>query len=98
MVVKAVDRTGDQEIAAKLFTVDSSTEKSIETEFDNLRSFNHERIVGVLTALRPASNIAIFIMEKLQGTDILSYFSLREEYDEDMVVTALTQVKIIEKI
>ncbi|KAK6624931.1 hypothetical protein RUM44_011795 [Polyplax serrata] len=92
MVVKAVDRTGDQEIAAKLFTVDSSTEKSIETEFDNLRSFNHERIVGVLTALRPASNIAIFIMEKLQGTDILSYFSLREEYDEDMVVTALTQV------
>lgn len=38
------------------------------------------------------TSIAIFIMEKLQGADILAYLTSRETYSEQMVVTVITQV------
>jgi len=36
--------------------------------------------------------VAVLIMEKLQGADILTYFSSRHEYNEQMVCTVVSQV------
>lgn len=38
------------------------------------------------------SPVAIFIMEKLQGADVLTYLASRHEYSENCVATIITQV------
>jgi len=38
------------------------------------------------------SAVAVLVQEKLQGADILTYFSSRHEYTEQMVATVITQV------
>ena len=37
----------------------------------------------------------VLILEKLQGLDILTYFQLRHEYNENMVATVVTQVRLV---
>lgn len=39
--------------------------------------------------------VAVFIQEKLQGADILTYLSTKEEYSEQTVATIVTQVIIL---
>lgn len=92
MVVKGIERSTDQYVVAKLMEVNASTEEAVAREFDNLRSLQHERVVLLLAALRPAPSVAVLVMEKLQGADILSYFTSRHEYTEQMVATVITQV------
>lgn len=94
MVIKGVDRSTDQYVVAKLLEVSAQTEEAVAREFDNLRRLQHERIVTLLAALRPAPSVAVLVMEKLQGADILSYFTSRHEYTEQMVATVVTQVSI----
>jgi hypothetical protein len=36
--------------------------------------------------------VAVFIQEKLQGADILTYLSTKEQYSEQTVATIITQV------
>lgn len=38
------------------------------------------------------SSVAIFIMERLQGADVLTYLTSRHDYTEQMVATIITQV------
>lgn len=38
--------------------------------------------------------VAVFIQEKLQGADILTYLSTKENYSEQTVATIVTQVII----
>lgn len=38
--------------------------------------------------------VAVFIQEKLQGADILTYLSIKEQYSEQTVATIVTQVLI----
>jgi len=38
--------------------------------------------------------VAVFIQEKLQGADILTYLSTKEHYSEQTVATIVTQVII----
>lgn len=40
--------------------------------------------------------VAVFIQEKLQGADILTYLSTRDQYSEQTVATIVTQVNIID--
>lgn len=93
MIVKGLDKSTGLPIVAKIFDVNSDTEKSVAREFDCIKYLRHDRIVTLLSALRPAPNVAIFLMEKLQGADILSYFASRKEYNEDMVTNVLVQVR-----
>lgn len=65
-------------------------------EFESFKSLKHQRIVNLLCAMRPAPNLTVFVMEQLQKTDILTYFASRKEFNEDMIVTALTQVRFID--
>lgn len=94
IVVKAIDRTLDTTVVAKIFDYNANTFENVEKEFEAIRSLRHERIVALLSAMKPeGAQIAILVMEKLQGADILTYLSSRDEYSEQTVVMIITQVK-----
>lgn len=92
-VVKGVDKSTDRVIVAKILELNAETEKQVNQEYEVLRSLRHERI-AMLEAAYKASNspVVVFILEKLQGADILTYFSSRHEYTENCVANAVTQI------
>ncbi|KAL6444321.1 hypothetical protein ACFW04_001898 [Cataglyphis niger] len=93
VVVKGVDKSTDCVIVAKILELNAETEKQVNREFEVLRSLRHERIAMLQVAYKaPGSPIAAFVMEKLQGADILTYFSSRHEYTENCVANAITQI------
>lgn len=53
----------------------------------------HERVAGLLEAYRSNGSV-VFILEKLQGSDILTYLSSKHEYTEQTVAMIVTQVNI----
>ncbi|XP_037951991.1 obscurin isoform X2 [Teleopsis dalmanni] len=92
-IVKGIQKSTDAVIIAKIFDRNNETEHLIDTEFENFRSLRHERIAALLAAYKPQNvPIAVFVMEKLQGANILTYFSTRNEYTEQMVSCAITQI------
>ncbi|XP_076638516.1 obscurin isoform X8 [Colletes latitarsis] len=92
-VVKGVDKATDRVIVAKILELNANTEKQVNREFEALRSLRHERIALLETAYKaPGSPVAMFVLEKLQGADILTYFSSRHEYSENCVATAILQI------
>ncbi|KAG8233551.1 hypothetical protein J437_LFUL013763 [Ladona fulva] len=68
-----------------------SGEAAVQREFEMLRSLRHERVAFLESAWH-GGGIAAFIMEKLQGADVLTFLSSRHEYSEQMVATIITQV------
>lgn len=80
----------DRVVVIKALTL-TNRESDVEGEFAALRSLRHERIAGLLEAYR-TSDIAYFVLEKLQGADILTYLSSKHEYTEQTVATVVTQV------
>ncbi|XP_075215544.1 obscurin isoform X3 [Lycorma delicatula] len=93
VVVKGIKKSNEEVVVGKLLEWQSDTEEQVNQEFEALRSLRHERIASLLEAFRPSgSNIAVFIEEKLQGADILTYLSSRHEYTEQMVATVITQI------
>ncbi|XP_017890129.1 obscurin isoform X5 [Ceratina calcarata] len=93
VVAKGVDKSTDRVIVAKIMELNTETEKQVNREFDALRSLRHERIVLLEAAYKSqGSPIAVFILEKLQGADILTYFSSRHEYTENCVAVAISQI------
>ncbi|XP_012537087.1 obscurin isoform X3 [Monomorium pharaonis] len=92
-VVKGVDKSTDRVIVAKILELNAETEKQVNREYEVLCSLRHERIAMLEAAYKVSgSPVAIFIMEKLQGADILTYFSSRHEYTENCVANAITQI------
>lgn len=93
VVVKGVDKSDDSVIVAKLLEYRPETETRVLKEFECLRRLRHERVSSLLAAYKaPNTSVAVFILEKLQGADILTYLSSRHEYTEQMVSTVITQV------
>lgn len=44
---------------------------------------------------RPSgASVAVFVQEKLQGVDVLTYLSSRHEYSEQTVANIITQVRV----
>ncbi|CAK9822500.1 Unc-89 [Anthophora retusa] len=92
-VVKGVDKSTDRVIVAKILELRTETEKQVNREFEALRSLRHERIALLEAAYKAqGSPVAVFILEKLQGADILTYFSSRHEYTENCVALVITQI------
>ncbi|XP_055858566.1 obscurin-like [Episyrphus balteatus] len=92
-VVKGIQKSTNAMIVGKIFEVDKNNENAIQNEFEHLRTLRHEGIASLFAAFSPPNlPIKIFIMEKLQGADILNYFSSRHEYTEQMVATVITQL------
>ncbi|XP_063930937.1 obscurin isoform X4 [Zophobas morio] len=90
-VLKAIDKSSDAVVVAKV--LDMSKAEDIDGEFAALRSLRHERIAGLLAAFKSGSSpVAVFIMEKLQGSDVLTYLASKHEYTEQTVATIVSQV------
>lgn len=91
VVFKGIEKATDKVIVAKLLEWQPDTEAAVQQEYEALRSLRHERIGSMREAFK-AGTLAVFILEKLQGADILTYLSSRHEYTEQMVATVVTQV------
>lgn len=93
VVVKGIEKSSDAVIVAKLLEYRPETETRVLQEFECLRRLRHERISSLLVAYKaPNTSVAVFVMEKLQGADVLTYLSSRHEYTEQMVSTVISQV------
>lgn len=78
IVVKGVDVKSDSVVVAKILESRPETEVQVQREFECLRRLRHERIANLLAAYQlPGSGVSAFILEKLQGADILTYLSSR---------------------
>ncbi|XP_011291978.1 obscurin isoform X5 [Musca domestica] len=92
-IVKGIQKSSDAVVVAKIFEITDQNEEDIVAEFDNFKTLRHERIPALFAAYKPLNvPIAIFIMEKLQGADVLTYFSSRHQYTEQMVATVIFQL------
>ncbi|XP_022821456.1 obscurin isoform X5 [Spodoptera litura] len=93
IVVKGIDRANDNVVVSKILENRPDTEVQIQREFECLRRLRHERISNLIAAYQaPGSSVSAFILEKLQGADILTYLSSRHDYTEQMVATIVTQI------
>lgn len=91
-MVKAIDKRNDTVVVAKLIEQGENKEQ-VDGEFAAHRSLRHERIAGLIAAYRTSdSPLATFILEKLQGADVLTYLASKHEYTEQTVATIVTQV------
>ncbi|XP_066256138.1 obscurin isoform X9 [Euwallacea similis] len=91
-VLKAVDKRSDMVVVAKILDMTTQKQKDdVEGEFAALRSLRHERVASLLAAYH-SGNKAVFILEKLQGADILTYLASKHEYTEQAVATIISQV------
>ena len=92
-VVKGCEKLTDKMVIAKLLDVRQDLQEQVGREFQALRSLRHERI-AILEAAYWASDspVAVLILEKLQGADVLTYLASRHEYSENCVATIVTQV------
>ncbi|XP_037043462.1 obscurin isoform X3 [Bradysia coprophila] len=92
IVVKAVEKATDRVVVAKVFDLNAGTEDAVQREFETFRTLRQERIPALLAAFKPPNlPVAVLIQEKLQGADVLSYFSSRHEYNEQHVCTVIAQ-------
>ncbi|XP_054277504.1 obscurin-like isoform X6 [Macrosteles quadrilineatus] len=93
VVVKGIDKSNDRVVVAKLLEYRPDTEVAVDAEFEAYRSLRHERIACLIEAYKPSNaQVAVFIEEKLQGVDVLTYLSNRHEYTEQTVANIITQV------
>ncbi|PSN48207.1 hypothetical protein C0J52_03611 [Blattella germanica] len=93
VVAKGIEKASDRVIVAKVLELKPETEAQVNREFEVLRSLRHERIATLLAAYKPTGAIiAVLVQEKLQGADVLTYFSSRHEYTEQMVAQVVTQI------
>lgn len=94
--MKAIDKRTDAVFAAKFLDVNGERAEEVEGEFAALRSLRNERVASVLAAYKHSGDpAAVFILEKLQGADILTYLASKHEYTEQTVATVVSQVRKI---
>lgn len=92
IVVKAVEKSSDRVLVAKVFDVAAAGEDRVQRELEAFRTLRHERIVALVAAFKPAAvPVAVLVQEKLQGADVLTYLSSRHEYNEQHVCAIVTQ-------
>ncbi|XP_026820148.1 obscurin-like isoform X6 [Rhopalosiphum maidis] len=93
VILKGINTSNDSIVVAKLLEITPDTESRVTHEFNVLKSLKHERIAYLVEAFKlENAPVAVFIQEKLQGADILTYLSTKENYSEQTVATIVTQV------
>lgn len=90
-VLKAVNKETDRVVVVKALELENRVD-DVEGEFAALRSLRHERIATLFEAYK-TSSAAYFVLEKLQGSDILTYLASKHEYSEQVVATVVGQVR-----
>lgn len=89
--MKAVNKATDRVVVIKALEVENRAE-DVEGEFAALRSLRHERVAALFDAYK-SPEAAYFVLEKLQGADILTYLASKHEYTEQTVATVVGQVR-----
>ncbi|KAK0180904.1 hypothetical protein PV327_003237 [Microctonus hyperodae] len=93
MVVKGAEKETDKLVVAKILEASQERKELVGDEFQALRSLRHERIAVLNAAYWAAdSPVAVLILEKLQGSDVLTYLASRPDYTENCVATIITEV------
>ncbi|XP_022174781.1 obscurin-like isoform X5 [Myzus persicae] len=93
VILKGINTSNDSIVVAKLLEITPDTESRVTHEFNVLKSLKHERIAYLIEAFKlENAPVAVFIQEKLQGADILTYLSTKEHYSEQTVATIVAQV------
>lgn len=94
LVAKGIERSTDRVVIAKILERGSpELEARAQAEFEALRSLRHERVCQLEAAFLPESSpVAVLVLEKLQGADVLSYLASRHEYSENCVANVVSQV------
>jgi len=93
VILKGINTSNDSIVVAKLIEITPDTEAQITHEFNVLKTLKHERIAYLIEAFKlENAPVAVFIQEKLQGADILTYLSTKEHYSEQTIATIVTQV------
>lgn len=93
MVVKGAEKETDKLVVAKILEASPERKELVGDEFQALRSLRHDRIAVLNAAYWAAdSPVAVFILEKLQGSDVLTYLASRPDYTENCVATIITEV------
>ncbi|XP_029346662.1 obscurin isoform X6 [Acyrthosiphon pisum] len=93
VILKGINTSNDSIVVAKLLEITPDTESRVTHEFNVLKSLKHERIAYLYEAFKlENAPVAVFIQEKLQGADILTYLSTKEHYSEQTVATIVAQV------
>lgn len=59
-----------------------SSAPDAKNEFEILRSLKHERVAELFRAMRYKNEYTVLIMDKLDGMDILTYLTQRDQYTE----------------
>jgi len=93
MVAKAIERSTDRVIVAKVLGWTPESEIDVLREFEAWHSLRHERICLLHEAYR-VGTAATLVLEKLQGSDVLTYLASRHEYSEQTVVSIVQQVSL----
>ncbi|XP_040072551.1 obscurin isoform X2 [Ixodes scapularis] len=78
-------------LALKTVLASSDTESLVLKEYEIMKSLCHERIVALKTASLH-DDLLVLGMERLSGMDVLTYLTLRNHYNEDMVAGIIKQV------
>lgn len=86
-----MNKSTDRVVVIKALELNNHAE-DVEGEFAAIRSLRHERIAALLEAYK-TSDAAYFVLEKLQGADILTYLASKHEYTEQTVATVVGQVR-----
>ncbi|RZF43883.1 hypothetical protein LSTR_LSTR007219 [Laodelphax striatellus] len=93
VVVKGFNKETEEVVVGKILDCSPENKENVMQEFEAMRSLRHERIACLFEAFLPSDSTgAVFIQEKLQGADILTYMASKHEYTEQMVATAVSQV------
>jgi len=87
LVAKCAHKVHGKMFAAKIVGKDDDSTQELAV----LRTLCHERIVA-LHKVYVYDELYVFIMEKLQGMDVLTFLSQRHEYTEQMVASIITQI------
>lgn len=93
LVAKGIEKATDRVVVAKIFEMRPETERSVQHEFEALRSLRHERIAQLEAGFwAQSSPVAAIVLEKLQGADVLAYLASRHEYTENNVASVVGQL------
>lgn len=90
-MAKAIEKATDRVVMVKVLSWSPDSEIDVLREFEAWRSLRHERICTLVQAFK-CSGAATFILEKLQGSDVLTYLASRHEYSEQVVCSIIGQV------
>lgn len=78
-------------LALKVVLTDTEPESYGHREYEVLKSLRHERIICLKTA-SVHDDVVVLGLEKLCGMDVLTYLTMRHQYNEDMVARIIKQV------